>query len=158
MSAVSHERFHPCVCRAEMMRDKDGRLLPAPSTLINPMRITEKARKATGLAAFEARHDAIMEQVGRGHAGGHAKMVFAWDVISLPSPTTPSALENCCNCEPLLSCRAVCACSSDAIRLTTPMHACFPPMRSLGLTSPCTRAWCATRWSPQSPRPSCTAW
>mmetsp|Transcript_19122 Transcript_19122/g.32848 ORF Transcript_19122/g.32848 Transcript_19122/m.32848 type:complete len:797 (-) Transcript_19122:788-3178(-) len=50
--------------RAEAMRDKDGRLPPAPQTLINPMRISEKARKATGVAAFEARHDAIMEQFG----------------------------------------------------------------------------------------------
>jgi len=46
------------------VRGSDGRLLPAPQTLLNPMRMSEKARKATGVAAFEARYDALMEQVG----------------------------------------------------------------------------------------------
>jgi hypothetical protein len=38
-------------------------LLPAPQTLLNPLRMSEKARKATGMAAFDARYDALMEQV-----------------------------------------------------------------------------------------------
>jgi len=49
--------------RAENARGPDGRLLPAPQTLLNPLRMSEKARKATGMAAFEARYDALMEQV-----------------------------------------------------------------------------------------------
>ncbi|KAF5832494.1 hypothetical protein DUNSADRAFT_11594 [Dunaliella salina] len=47
---------------ADNARGPDGRLLPAPQMLLNPLRISEKARKATGMAAFEARYDALMEQ------------------------------------------------------------------------------------------------
>lgn len=49
--------------RAENLRDNDGRLLPAPSTLLNPMRLSEKAKRLTGQAAFDARYDALMDQV-----------------------------------------------------------------------------------------------
>ncbi len=60
---------HVCMCvssrRADGARDSDGRLLPAPQTLINPMRLQDKLRKGqTGQAAVEARQDVIMEQVG----------------------------------------------------------------------------------------------
>jgi len=50
------------VFRADNARGSDGRLLPAPQMLLNPLRISEKARNATGIAAFEARYDALMEQ------------------------------------------------------------------------------------------------
>ena len=58
---LSHTHTH--THRAEGVRGPDGRLLPAPQTLLNPLRMSEKARKATGMAAFDARYDALMEQV-----------------------------------------------------------------------------------------------
>eukprot|EP00983_Pelagomonas_calceolata_P113810 1160025-Pelagomonas_calceolata.AAC.1 len=80
--------------RADNARGSDGRLLPAPQMLLNPLRISEKARNATGIAAFEARYDALMEQVrGCGCGCGcvfvldanEARMERTWVVVKVPA-------------------------------------------------------------------------
>lgn len=85
-----------CMCRADNVRDSDGRLLPAPQTLINPMRLNEKMRKLTGTAAFEARHDAIMEQFGADMS------IYTRMICDTVITTVPKAIVHC-----LVSCGGV---------------------------------------------------
>uniref|UniRef100_A0A7S0WQI3 Dynamin GTPase n=1 Tax=Chlamydomonas leiostraca TaxID=1034604 RepID=A0A7S0WQI3_9CHLO len=69
--------------RADNLRDSEGRLLPAPSTLLNPMRLSEKAKRLTGQAAFEARYDALMDQFGA-DMNIYARMVCDTVVTTVP--------------------------------------------------------------------------
>ncbi|GIM07018.1 hypothetical protein Vretimale_11226, partial [Volvox reticuliferus] len=49
--------------RAESVRDSEGRLLPAPQMLLNPLRLKDRmARAAAASAPWEVRYDALLDQ------------------------------------------------------------------------------------------------
>lgn len=76
--------------RADSVRDSDGRLLPAPQSLINPMRLADKLKKGLmGQAAAEARHDAIMEQFGSDMS------IYTRMVCDTVVTTVPKAIVHC---------------------------------------------------------------
>lgn len=59
------------------------------AVLLNPMRLSEKAKRAVGAAAFEARYDALIDQFGSD------MNIYARMVCDTVVTTVPKAIVHC---------------------------------------------------------------
>ncbi|EFJ44103.1 dynamin-related GTPase [Volvox carteri f. nagariensis] len=76
--------------RADTVRDSEGRLLPAPQMLLNPLRLKERmARAAAASAPWEVRYDALLDQFS---ADMQLYMSCICDTITI---TVPKAIVHC---------------------------------------------------------------
>lgn len=76
--------------RAESVRDSEGRLLPAPQQLLNPIRLKDRlARAATSSAPWEVRYEALLDQFS---ADMQLYMSCICDTIII---TAPKAIVHC---------------------------------------------------------------
>lgn len=74
--------------RAEQFRDNEGRLLPAPTIILNPMRMMDKSRRS-GASEFEIQYDGMLEQFGADMC------IYTRMVCDTICTTVPKAIVHC---------------------------------------------------------------
>ena len=74
--------------RAEGFRDNEGRLLPAPTIILNPLRMMDKAKRPNA-SEFEIQYDGMLEQFGADMS------IYTRMVCDTICTTVPKAIVHC---------------------------------------------------------------